>query len=79
VSADHLNRLFKAQTGRTLSEYLNDVRIQTAKELMRDGVERITEIAFTCGFQSPSYFSTRFRAATGRSPRAYLQGIVRAR
>jgi AraC-like DNA-binding protein len=73
VDASYLARLFKAETGRTLMEYLNDVRIETAKDLLVQGHANITEVALMAGFRSPSYFAARFRRATGFPPREYLR------
>jgi len=75
VDPGYLNRLFKAELGLSMNQYLTDVRIRNAKNLMYDGVTNVTEIALAAGFRSPSYFSTRFRRATGRSPREYMQGL----
>jgi len=72
VDPDYLNQLFRRQTGVTLNQYLAEIRIEKAKGLMSDGFTDVTEIAFETGFQSPSYFSKRFRAATGMSPSQYI-------
>ncbi|MBN1674937.1 MAG: helix-turn-helix transcriptional regulator [Kiritimatiellae bacterium] len=75
VDPGYLNRLFRKDIGMSMNQYLNDVRIRKARDLMHDGVTSVTEIAFATGFQHASYFSTRFRQATGRSPREYIRGL----
>ncbi|MBN1676026.1 MAG: helix-turn-helix transcriptional regulator [Kiritimatiellae bacterium] len=75
VSPSHLNKLFKAHTGKSLNRYVNEFRVQQAKALMFGGVTNMTEIALAVGFADPSYFSKRFRKSTGQSPRAFLRRI----
>jgi AraC-like DNA-binding protein len=76
VAPDYLNRIFRAETGRSLHQYLNDLRIGMARNMMADGVTNITEIAFATGFQDSAYFATRFRKAMGCSPREYLRHLT---
>ncbi|MBN1675391.1 MAG: helix-turn-helix transcriptional regulator [Kiritimatiellae bacterium] len=73
VDPGYLNKLFRAETGQSLNQYLNDLRIATAKSMLRMGETDLTAVAFAAGFRDSSYFSTRFRQATGRSPRQYLR------
>ncbi len=64
-------RRFKAYTGRTPSEYLNDMRIQRAKSLLSDTGSMIREVAEACGFTDEYYFSNFFKKQTGYSPSAF--------
>lgn len=58
-------------------EYLGRVRVDRAKQLLRETDYKVTDIAFLCGFQSSQYFATVFRKQTGRSPAQYrLEGPV---
>ncbi|MBN1672110.1 MAG: helix-turn-helix transcriptional regulator [Kiritimatiellae bacterium] len=75
VDPGYLNQIFQRESGLTLNQYLNDVRIQKAKSLMADGVTHVTDIALQTGFQTSSYFSKCFRTATGTSPSAYIRGL----
>ena len=71
VSERTLYRLFKENIGLTLTEYINYVRIINAKRLMTDTSLSMTDIAYQCGFNDSSYFSTVFKKYTGISPRIY--------
>lgn len=57
-------------------EYLNHVRVQQAKALLASTSRPVTDIAMMCGFETPQYFATRFRALTGSSPTAYRAGFT---
>ena len=60
--------LFKTHTGQTFTQYLNEARIHTAKNLMQETQLTLHEIAFRCGFNSYSYFCTTFKKIMGISP-----------
>jgi len=64
-------RLFKRVTGCTVVQYINLLRCETAKELLRDHNHTVKEIAYLCGFDNLSYFSTVFKKNTGYLPGAY--------
>lgn len=70
ISAAYLSRVFKEDTGKTVVEYLNEVRIQAAKQLIDEGV-RPKDLAAQLGFNSASYFTTVFRQKTGKTPMQY--------
>ena len=71
LSAFHLIRVFKSETGKTPHEYLVDVRMAKAKQMLADRRFSIKEIAFQCGFKEPGSLSRVFQRRMGRSPRAY--------
>jgi len=64
-------RRFKAYTGKTPMAYLNDMRLQRAKELLWDSDAMIKEIAVACGFNDEYYFSNFFKKHTGYSPSVF--------
>jgi AraC family transcriptional regulator len=68
VSSRHLARMFKKTTGRTLGDYIAEVRIGSAKLLLSQPDSMIKEVAYQCGFHSQSAFSQAFRKATGLTP-----------
>jgi AraC-like DNA-binding protein/mannose-6-phosphate isomerase-like protein (cupin superfamily) len=68
VSANHLNRLLRQQTGLTFRQLLIQRRIELAKTLLRTGDAPCTEIAMTCGFGDSNYFARLFRRKTGVTP-----------
>ena len=65
------SRFFKRQVGRNVSEYLNDLRIETACRLLRETRFSVARIAGESGFQSLSNFNRRFQERRGCSPLAY--------
>ena len=74
VNADHLRRLFVAQTGFTPHGYLTHLRIEKAKRLLREAVT-VSEVAYRCGYYDPLYFSRIFCKATGVSPSRWQKEV----
>ncbi|MCG8478226.1 MAG: response regulator [Spirochaetales bacterium] len=68
VSVSHFSKSFKAVTGRTFVEYLTELRIEKAKELLVSEGSRGYEIAPRVGFRDPHYFSTIFKKVCGVTP-----------
>ena len=62
---------FRAATGRSILEEIRRVRLEAAKELLKEGTADISAIASRCGYSSLSAFSMFFRAETGKSPSAW--------
>ena len=71
VSPSHLSRTFKQTTGFGVREYLVNLRIQRACELLLSTDLSVTEIAGRCGFGDSNYFGDAFHKAIGVSPRDY--------
>ncbi|MDE5419394.1 AraC family transcriptional regulator [Labilibaculum sp. DW002] len=61
-------RFFKSKTKKTFSEFLNEMRINYSKKLLAEGSLTVSQIAYECGFNSPSYFNKQFKALTGKAP-----------
>ena len=66
----HFIRLFKQAYGKTPHQYLKDVRIQKAKQLLKLG-KTVSEACFLVGFDSLSSFSGLFKRIVGQSASAY--------
>lgn len=64
-------RIFNQYLHYSPTEYVLRKRIYNAAELLSDTDKSITEIALTCGFSTPSYFSKRFREFMKTTPNAY--------
>ncbi|MBP7583782.1 MAG: helix-turn-helix domain-containing protein [Spirochaetes bacterium] len=75
MNPDYLGKLFKQYTGKKISEYLSEVRVKKAVELLRDGDNSIPNIAFAVGFESLPTFYRVFQKCTGHSPMAYRKKI----
>lgn len=69
ISQYYLCRIFKEFTNKTLKEYINEIRIKKAQELLCTVNCSISEIASMCGFNDPNYFSRKFKQITGKTPR----------
>jgi AraC-like DNA-binding protein/mannose-6-phosphate isomerase-like protein (cupin superfamily) len=66
--------LFKAETGLTPNDYLQRLRIEKAKEQLRQTNRPIAEIGLATGFSTGQYFSTVFGRYTGVSPMGFRKG-----
>lgn len=71
LNATYLSELFKKQIGTTFSDYLTQVRIGKAAELLRDPQMRLSDIAELVGFANASYLSSVFKKHYGVSPNDY--------
>ncbi len=67
----HFIRIFKVATGKTPFEYLLDIKIKKAKEMLKNSTKSVTEICFSSGFNNRSHFSVVFKRKTGHSPSQY--------
>lgn len=72
----YLSRLFKQKTGLNLSDYISDIRVQKAKELLQDMNMKIYEVAQALGYSSSANFVRFFRKATEISPQEYRDILV---
>jgi AraC-like DNA-binding protein/quercetin dioxygenase-like cupin family protein len=68
-------RFFKQMTQRTVTEFVNECRVQQACRLLH-GADSITEVAHASGFQNLSYFNRTFRRLMSRSPSAYRRAVA---
>ena len=64
-------RLFREYTGMSPALYFSELRVSRCKELLTITELNCQEIAYSLGFQSPSYFNTVFRKKTGMTPFQY--------
>ena len=71
LSPSWLSAKFKEEVGMGITEYLNNIRIQKARELLQDSDAMIYEISEQCGFASSQYFSTMFKQLTGKTPNEF--------
>ena len=68
VSYSNFRKLFKEHTGISPAIYQQDLRLQRAKELLSTTNMSVKEIAYRLNFESPDYFSAKFKSKTGRRP-----------
>ena len=68
ISYSSFRKLFKEHTGFAPAMYQQSLRLQRAKELLSTTDESIKEIAYRLNFESPDYFSSKFKSQTGMKP-----------
>ena len=73
LSLHHFGRVFASAMRQTPMAYLRQVRIEHAKNLLRDTRLRVSEVAHESGFADPLHFSRVFRRYTGTSPRTFRE------
>ncbi len=73
ISATYMCVIFKQLMGKTINEYITDVRIDEAKRLLKDTDIKVYDICFKVGYFSPSYFSKVFKKYCGITPKDYRE------
>ncbi|OAB47541.1 response regulator transcription factor [Paenibacillus antarcticus] len=71
VSKNYFSYLFKRETQHNLWAYLTDIRLNKSKELLTTTDMKSYEIAYTVGYDNPSYFSKLFKKTTGQTPNEF--------
>lgn len=74
IAPSYLSKKFREETGQSLREYINILRIEEAKRLMRTTKLSLTDIALQVGFDNIPYFSTVFKKYCGISPSEWKDG-----
>ncbi len=73
LSLGAFSRFFHSRTGKTVPEYVNEVRIGRACRMLAEDAGNITDIAMDCGYRNLANFNRRFREVMGTTPSAYRQ------
>ncbi len=76
VSYSKFRKTFAEKTGASPNQYLLELRLQRAKELLKTTTLQIKEIATQTGFDSAYYFSKFFKKRNGTSPKSYRSGTA---
>lgn len=77
LSPDYISRIFKKETGSTVTEFIAVSRIEYAKELIRSyPTKPLHAIASMTGFSDVKYFSRVFKRVTGKTPTTYRQSLL---
>lgn len=71
LSSAYLSRLFKSEIGASITDYIRDRKIDTAKNMLRYSDYPISQISNTLAFPSQSYFTEQFKRLTGYTPAKY--------
>ncbi|MEG0833582.1 MAG: response regulator [Oscillospiraceae bacterium] len=75
LSQSYFSTLFKHTTGQSYVNFVTELRMQKALELLRDTEEKTYIIARSVGYEEPNYFSYVFKKRFGKSPSQYRAGI----
>lgn len=78
LSEGAFSRFFKLRTGKTLPEYVNELRMGRACRLLADEERKVTDVALDCGFRNLPNFNRRFRELMHRTPREYRRQLQRS-
>lgn len=76
LSREYISRRFKQEFDETITDYLTRVRMDKAKELLRNPKRKIYEIAYHVGYQNEKYFSKVFKKVVGLTPNEYRNSMV---
>ena len=71
LNASYLSVLFKKEMGRTISDYVQDTRIELAKRLLQDPGIKVYEVAEMVGIQTSAYFTYVFKKSVGCTPQEF--------
>lgn len=71
VSHAYLSRIFHEETAITITDYLRNIRMEKAKQLLAENIP-LKDIVYRCGFRNYGYFLRLFKEYTGRTPKEYL-------
>lgn len=78
LNRSYFSELFKRETGINYNDYINQVRIQKACELMEDHRHSLSDIAQLVGYSDQNYFSKIFKRLVGESPKTYQKKVIAA-
>ena len=73
ISPYYFSKIFKDSTGENFIEYLTRLRMDKAKQMLRNTSLSIKEIGMTVGYMDPNYFSRIFKKQTEMTPREYRE------
>ncbi|MFA6783893.1 MAG: helix-turn-helix transcriptional regulator, partial [Sphaerochaeta sp.] len=77
LNTKYFSQLCKSYLGATFVEYLTNVRMEKAKQLLSEGTLSVKEIAETTGFLDGNYFSRVFRNYYGKTPSSFREERVK--
>ena len=76
TSRSQLHKKVKSLTGMSITNYINNIRIEKAKYLLKTTQLTISEIAYDVGFASSNYFARSFKKTSNTSPASYRQSYT---
>ncbi|MBQ7657641.1 MAG: helix-turn-helix domain-containing protein, partial [Butyrivibrio sp.] len=75
ISPYYFSKVFKEASGLNFIEYLTNIRIEKAKNLLENSNLSIKEICVSCGYTDPNYFSRSFKKNVGVTPTEYKEKV----
>ncbi|GAE36773.1 response regulator [Halalkalibacter akibai] len=75
LSPQYFSKIFKERVGSSFIDYLTELRVEKAKDLMRSKGISVKEVCYEVGYKDPNYFSRVFKKHTGISPSDYRSNI----
>lgn len=78
ISSSYLSRLFKKETGISISQYIQTCKIETAQNMLIYSEHSLAQISTTLAFSSQSYFNEVFKKNTGLTPLEYRSMNLRS-
>ena len=75
ISPYYFSKLFKDEVGQNFIEYLTQIRMEKAKELLSSSEYTMKEICIMVGYADPNYFSRTFKKNVGVTPTEYKEGV----
>ncbi|MFD0712023.1 helix-turn-helix domain-containing protein [Paenibacillus sp. GCM10027626] len=75
ISRTQIATIFKENTGHTIKEYFNKLKMEQAKQYIRENADSVTEISEKLGFSTIHAFSSTFKKWTGMSPSEYARSV----
>jgi len=72
LNPHYMGSLFIREAGRSISEYILELRLILSVQLLMSSSLSVSEIAFECGFNTPAYFIVKFRERYGAPPKKYM-------
>ncbi len=75
LSSNYLSGIFKKETGKTINQFITQVRIYHAKQYLKDSSLSLSAIAQRTGYHDANYFSKAFKRETGITPKAFRENL----
>lgn len=71
----YVSYIFKKETGQGIVEYITELKMKKARQLLKDKSLKIVQVAKICGYENQSYFNKLFKSYYGMTPVQYREGL----